>query len=181
MSERCIAGSTVTKYVAVERRQGLAAMGQRLLRGIQPSVHKMDYPYPIIDVKLGAISTSWHKGFSDEHNLIVGQGQRVVAISAFHLSEAKSDIERKDLVKQMWNSGADTIVSSITILPLCSHSPHGQVLIDHGTKTGFSHVIEAREYLLTLGNREAIEGSAVPGAHVLAPVGIFVVFSGFQI
>ena len=35
---------------------------------------------------------------------------------------------------------------------------------------GFSHVIEAREYLLTLGSREAIEGSAVPGAHVLAPV-----------
>lgn len=34
MPERCIAGSTLTKYVAVERRQGLAAMGQRLLRGV---------------------------------------------------------------------------------------------------------------------------------------------------
>lgn len=32
--ERRMAGSSLTKYVAMERRQGLAAMGQRLLRGM---------------------------------------------------------------------------------------------------------------------------------------------------
>lgn len=75
---------------------------------------------PHIDAKLDKISASWHKGFSDEHNLIAGQGQGAVAISAFHLSEAKGDVERKDLVKQMWNSGADTIVSSQHTMCTCS-------------------------------------------------------------
>lgn len=71
-----------------------------------------------LDVKMGGISTSWNKGFSDEHNLATGHGQGTVAISAFHLSEAKGDVERKDLVKQMWNSGAETIVSTGGIIPL---------------------------------------------------------------
>ena len=43
MPERRIAGSTLTKYVAMERRQGLAAMGQRLLRGIF-SIYSGDGP-----------------------------------------------------------------------------------------------------------------------------------------
>ena len=75
------------------------------------SIHAIDRAYIHSDVKLDGISTDWNKGFSDEYTLSARQGQNAVAISAFHLSEAKNDIERKDIVKQMWNSGAETIVS----------------------------------------------------------------------
>jgi len=52
------------------------------------------------------------------------------------------------------------------------------VLIDHKTPSGFEGIIEAREYLLKLGNRastgdssEDYGSSEVVGAHVVAPVG----------
>ncbi|KAJ3512506.1 hypothetical protein NLJ89_g3478 [Agrocybe chaxingu] len=64
---------------------------------------------------------------------------------------------QKGLVKEMWESGAHTIV-----------------LIDHNTPEGFRAIAHAREYILELGQAELEDPELVTqhlrGSHVLAPV-----------
>jgi ribosomal protein RSM22 (predicted rRNA methylase) len=60
-----------------------------------------------------------------------------VALSAFSLSSLSTPIARKQLIKEMWESGADVFV-----------------LIDHNTLAGFQSVAEARAQLLKLGRKE---------------------------
>jgi ribosomal protein RSM22 (predicted rRNA methylase) len=63
--------------------------------------------------------------------------QETIALSAFALSSLPSALARKQLVKEIWESGADTIV-----------------LIDHNNIEGFEHIAQARELLLKLGRKE---------------------------
>ncbi|BGP15039.1 37S ribosomal protein S22 [Rhodosporidiobolus nylandii] len=65
------------------------------------------------------------------------QTKRTVALAAFTLGDLTSREKRKDLVRAMWDSGAEVIV-----------------VVDRGTPAGSRMVIEAREQLLMYGRRE---------------------------
>lgn len=82
------------------------------------------------------------------------------------------------MVKQMWSSGADVIVSQELVYPkiLTNYQSVIQILIDHDTSTGFECIAEAREQLLRMGRREfedtAVQDHPTSGCHVIAPVSL---------
>ncbi|KAF8899156.1 mitochondrial small ribosomal subunit Rsm22-domain-containing protein [Infundibulicybe gibba] len=104
----------------------------------------------------------------DKRDGLVAMGKRLfrnIGLGGLSLTWQKSfkdddRIRRMDghgnLVKEMWESGA-----------------HVMVIIDHNTKSGFTAVAEAREYLLQMGRKEAEDPDAaewpIRGAHVIAP------------
>lgn len=63
--------------------------------------------------------------------------KRTIALAAFSLGELPTREKRKDLVRAMWDSGAQVMI-----------------VIDRGTPAGSRSVIEAREQLLMYGRRE---------------------------
>jgi ribosomal protein RSM22 (predicted rRNA methylase) len=63
--------------------------------------------------------------------------KKTVALAAFTLGDLGSREKRKDLIRSMWDSGAEVLV-----------------VIDRGTPAGSRMVIEAREQLLMFGRRE---------------------------
>lgn len=83
-------------------------------------------------------------------------GKRTMALAAFSLGDETSREKRKELVKEMWESGAEVIA-----------------IIERGTPGGSRMVIEAREQLLMYGKRQISEEVATPGlkgSFVVAPV-----------
>ncbi|EIN14400.1 Rsm22-domain-containing protein [Punctularia strigosozonata HHB-11173 SS5] len=141
-SHGTIAESTISSYLAIEKREGLAAIGKRLLTYSDT----------------GALVALWRRMFQEDDKLsrAEAQGRDVIALSAFAISALKTPLEKKQLVKEMWQSGADVIV-----------------LIDHDTKAGFESIAEAREVLLKLGRKELedpdTESWPTRGSHVVAP------------
>ncbi|GAA6063952.1 hypothetical protein JCM10212_004907 [Sporobolomyces blumeae] len=63
--------------------------------------------------------------------------KRTIALAAFALGDFPSREKRRDIVRAMWDSGAEVMV-----------------VVDRGTPAGSRIVIEAREQLLRLGQRE---------------------------
>ncbi|GAA5854588.1 hypothetical protein JCM8547_004899 [Rhodosporidiobolus lusitaniae] len=63
--------------------------------------------------------------------------KRTIALTAFTLGDLASREKRKELVRAMWDSGAEVMI-----------------VIDRGTPAGSRMVIEAREQLLMYGRRE---------------------------
>jgi len=53
---------------------------------------------------------SWQKSFHADDRISRSQAQDVLALSAFSLSSITTPSSRKALVKEMWESGAHTIV-----------------------------------------------------------------------
>jgi len=72
------------------------------------------------------------------------------------MSSLPTPLARKELVKEMWSSGAEVLI-----------------LIDHDTQAGFQSIAEAREFLLRMGKREFEDPDMVEkdlaGCHVVAP------------
>ncbi|KAK7058621.1 37S ribosomal protein S22 [Paramarasmius palmivorus] len=132
--------STIESYLAIEKRPGLTTIGKRLLLG----------------VKADNITVSWQKSFHEDDCIPRSIGHDTLALSAFHLSSLPTHLARKQLVKEMWESGA-----------------HTMVLIDHNNTTGFENIAEAREVLLTMGRKEMKDPDAsewpIRGSHVVAP------------
>lgn len=60
----------------------------------------------------GLNKVKWSKGLSSSELAASREGQ-TLALSAFHLSSLPNDVSRKELVKQIWDSGADVIVSPV--------------------------------------------------------------------
>ncbi|KAI5480354.1 hypothetical protein MNV49_000929 [Pseudohyphozyma bogoriensis] len=86
-------------------------------------------------------------------------GKKTLALSAFTLGEMGTKEKRRELVRAMWESGAEVIV-----------------IVDRGTPGGSRMVIEAREQLLKYGKQsleldEEWEGEKLweRGAFVVAP------------
>ncbi|KAL0951798.1 hypothetical protein HGRIS_008465 [Hohenbuehelia grisea] len=135
-----IANSSVISYTGIDKREGLVAMGKRLFKNLD----------------LGSLSLSWQKSFKEEDKLGRSRGHDTLAISAFMLTSLPTPLARKNLVKEMWESGAHTIV-----------------LIDHNTPEGFENIAEAREHLLNVGRKEFDDPLAeewpIRGCHVVAP------------
>ncbi|EJD03728.1 Rsm22-domain-containing protein [Fomitiporia mediterranea MF3/22] len=138
--EPSLSRSIITSYLGFEKRKGLSNMAKRLIE----------------DSNVGSASVRWHKAYSKDEQIQRSEGGDVLALSAFHLSSLPTPAARKEMVKQMWSSGAEVIV-----------------LIDHDTSTGFTSIIEARDQLLRMGKRELqdseIQGDPMTGCHVVAP------------
>ncbi|TFY79446.1 hypothetical protein EWM64_g4571 [Hericium alpestre] len=134
-----LADSTVTNYVGIDKREGLVRIGKRLLQGIDSN-----------DLNL-----SWQKSFHLTDELKGVKGGNTLALSGFLLSSINVPAQRKAVVKEMWESGAEVII-----------------IIDHNTRAGFQNIIEAREYLLNMGRRETEDpdgDSQIKGAYIVAP------------
>ncbi|KAF8526309.1 Rsm22-domain-containing protein [Hysterangium stoloniferum] len=144
-SDPKIANSSLVSYVAIEKRDGLSSIARRLIRDIPLTT-----------------SVSLQKGLCDSDRVPRASetGLGTVAMSAFNLQTLQNARARKEMVKEMWESGADVLV-----------------IIEDGSANGFQQVADAREYLLKLGRREveAVErdrdddGRGKRGAHVVSP------------
>ncbi|KAI0800808.1 mitochondrial small ribosomal subunit Rsm22-domain-containing protein [Fomes fomentarius] len=131
-----ISNSRLGSYLGIDKREGLVRIGKRLIK----------------DIDMGNLSVSWQKSFHEDNVVGREDGSDVMALSAFLLSSLPSHVDRKLLVKEMWDSGAEVMV-----------------LIDHN----FEFIAEAREQLLKLGRKELEDPSSTEvqlrGAHVIAP------------
>ncbi|KAG9313997.1 mitochondrial small ribosomal subunit Rsm22-domain-containing protein [Chiua virens] len=135
-----LANSTVVTYLGLDRREGLMSIAKQLLK----------------KTELGALQTTWKKSFPEDYCRDPAEGHSTIALSAFMLSAQPSPLARKNMVKEMWDSGAQTII-----------------LIDHNSPAGFQHIAEARRLLLDLGLKEnedpEMMHQSFRGSHVVAP------------
>ncbi|KAF8273002.1 mitochondrial small ribosomal subunit Rsm22-domain-containing protein [Lactarius quietus] len=138
--QMALSSTAIVKYVGIEKRSGLVSIGRQLLEGV---------PH-------GGMDVSWQRKFHSDNIPQVHDGSSTVAISAFFLSTLNTQLQRKALIEEIWECGAETIV-----------------LLDHSNPAGFQSVAEARELLLNLGRKEAenqgSEENQMAGSHVLAP------------
>lgn len=116
----------------------------------------------------------WLRGFSDTEQIYRSEGTDVLALSAFYLSSLSTSLARRDLVKQIWSSGASVIVSVSFSCGAFHLICFNQVLIDHDSPAGFESIADARDYLLRMGRKEfddpSVEHDGLTGCHVVAPV-----------
>lgn len=63
-------------------------------------------------VNVGQTRVRWQRGFSDTDHVHRSEGGNVLALSAFYLSTLASPLDRKAAVKEMWQSGANVLVSA---------------------------------------------------------------------
>ncbi|KAI1794008.1 Rsm22-domain-containing protein [Ganoderma leucocontextum] len=136
MEDIQISHTSLGSYLGIDKRDGLVRIGKRLVR----------------DVDVGSVSVAWQKSFHEDNAVNPIDGSNVVALSAFLLSSLPTHVDRKVLVKEMWESGAEVIV-----------------LIDHD----FENIAEAREQLLKLGRKELedpmLSDFTLRGSHIVAP------------
>ncbi|KAI0334478.1 hypothetical protein GY45DRAFT_1318524 [Cubamyces sp. BRFM 1775] len=136
MAERQVSQSVLDSYLGIDKREGLVRIGKRLIR----------------DIDMGGLGVSWQKSFHEDNVTERAEGANVLAMSAFLISSLPSPIERKALVQEMWDSGAEVMI-----------------LIDHD----FESVAAAREHFLKLGRKELEDPSTshltIRGSHVVAP------------
>ncbi|KAG6380818.1 mitochondrial small ribosomal subunit Rsm22-domain-containing protein [Boletus reticuloceps] len=138
--EPLLANSTVVTYLGLDQREGLVSIAKQLLQ----------------NTELDALSATWRKSFHDEYRVDPAKGHSTIALSAFMLSAQPSPLSRKYMVKEIWDSGAQTII-----------------LIDHNSPAGFQNIAEARHLLLDLGRTEIDHPDMMDqpfrGSHVVAP------------
>ena len=130
----------------------------------------------MLAAELGDLRVSWQRMLQQDDKISKEQGGNVIALSAFALSSLQTPLAKKQLVKEMWESGANTIVSETVTSSLCRLlMPSAQILIDHSSTAGFESIAEAREVLLRMGRKELEDPETadwpIKGAHVVAPVG----------
>ncbi|TBU34443.1 Rsm22-domain-containing protein [Dichomitus squalens] len=131
-----ISQTSLSSYLGIDKREGLVRIGKRIIR----------------DLDMGSLHAAWQKSFHDDDAVDPVESSSAVALSAFLLSSLPTPVDRKIMIKEMWESGAEVIV-----------------LIDHS----FENIAEAREQFLKLGKKEVedptVAGSSPRGAHVVAP------------
>ncbi len=155
------AESTVKSYMGIDKRAGLTDIGKRILRGKHSSSRNLDNSltrFCVVEIPIppGA-DYSFRKGHPYPS---LDRVPNTLAISAFSLSAQRTDQHRKQVIQEMWDSGAETIV-----------------LIDHATKDGFTAVVNSREALLKMSrapvnaddNPEISELNRGETVHIVAP------------
>lgn len=65
-------------------------------------------------VDIGNLDVSWQRSFQEGNRVKRSQGHDTLALSAFMLSSLKTPSARKTLIKEIWESGAHTIVGSVS-------------------------------------------------------------------
>jgi hypothetical protein len=68
-----------------------------------------------LDIPHDSLDIAWHRTFHHDSLPQPLDGSNTIAISAFFLSTLRNSLQRKLVVKEMWESGADTIVSRLVI------------------------------------------------------------------
>lgn len=68
-----------------------------------------------IGINLGKLDVTWQRSFQEHNKRPSEEADGVLALSAFMLSTIQNPLSRKALVKEMWESGADTIVSNLDL------------------------------------------------------------------
>ncbi|KIL01021.1 hypothetical protein PAXRUDRAFT_821028 [Paxillus rubicundulus Ve08.2h10] len=135
-----LANSSVIAYLGIDKRDGLVSIGKQLLQ----------------ETNLGALSATWQKSFHEDDCIDLAEGHDALALSAFMLSALSTPFAKRNMVKEMWDSGAHTII-----------------LIDHNSPAGFENIAQARQLLLEMGLKEMedLEMTDTPfrGSHVVAP------------
>ena len=150
--------SDIKSYLGIDKREGLVTIAKRLVgrKSISNFLLSNSHYLPV-DTSINGLNVRWQKSFKEENLLMQHERPRTIALSAFMLTSLPSPFAQKEMVQEMWDSGAHTII-----------------LIDHDSPEGFKAVAHAREYLLQLGQREVDDPEAnvhqLRGAHVLAPV-----------
>lgn len=140
MEKLSLGDSNIQSYLGIDKREGLVAIAKRLLQ----------------NVRRNDMIVSWQKSFQEDDRIHRSQARDVLALSGFSLSSLPTASLRKALVKEMWESGAHTIV-----------------IIDHKTPAGFESVAKARQFLLDMGAKEMEDPETAEwetrGCHVVAP------------
>ncbi|KAF9513878.1 hypothetical protein BS47DRAFT_1343701 [Hydnum rufescens UP504] len=146
-----LANSTIKHYLCLENRFGMLKTSKRLTR----------------DVSMGSTRIHVEKFWGQVGYQIDSAPGNTVAMLAFTLSELPNDTKRRMMLREMWNTGAETMV-----------------IIDNGSEEGFKIVADAREYLLSKGRKSLKLSEAttaqdtedtnavfnnLPGSHVVAP------------
>lgn len=67
----------------------------------------------LLDVEMGGLNVSWQKVFKESNQIPRSEGGDVLALSAFVLSTLSTSWERRDVLKEMWQSGADVMVGKV--------------------------------------------------------------------
>ena len=116
--EVTLSSTAIIKYVGIEKRDGLVSTGKRLLKGAQISSSYYAFAYLQLDIPHDSLNIAWQRKFHHDSFAQTRDGSSTIAISAFFLSTLRTSLQRKSLVKEMWESGADTIVSSLIIVDL---------------------------------------------------------------
>lgn len=76
------------------------------------------------------MNISWRKSFQDSDRIDPSQGGATLALSAFMLSSLSHDHARKNLLREIWESGAGVIVSAdVSSCPHCAVSDKFQPCI----------------------------------------------------
>ncbi len=88
-------------------------IGKRLIRGMSPRLlDRVGIDRASTDVDTGTLGVSWQKSFHDDDVMGREDGSKAMALSAFLLSSLPTHVDRKLLVKEMWDSGAEVMVRS---------------------------------------------------------------------
>lgn len=176
MEKLTLGDSQIQSYLGIEKREGFVAIAKRLLQSKLFTPSEWTLPQVCVDVRRNDMIVSWKKSFQEDDRIPRSQGQDAMALSAFSLSSITLPSSRRALVREMWESGAHTIVRSSDGIS----GPRGfintltQVIIDHKTPAGFESVAQARQFLLNMGAKEVEDSETVDwdirGCHVVAPV-----------
>lgn len=77
-----------------------------------------------IDINTGDTNVTWKRSFQGSEPIVRSENGEILALSAFLLSTLPSPVARKTLLKEIWESGADIIVSARSMpsisFPICS-------------------------------------------------------------
>lgn len=120
--------STINKYVGIDKRQGLVSIGKKVLEGNINSLYApfMTERIVFVAVEHGQLNALWQKAIHDEDKVARADGGKTLALSAFLLSSLSTSLQRKALVKEMWESGAEVIVGSFKLCLLLL--PHNRAV-----------------------------------------------------
>ena len=133
-----------------------------------------------LDIDLGSRTVNWGNRHDQSKQWEHNDKSHTLALSAFYLSSLKTIASKKELVKEMWDSGAEVIVSPTPFVKEIYHWSCDKILLDHGTSQGFANIIEAREYLLQLGKLSSedaeINDNTPVGCYIVAPVFSYLTF-----
>ena len=73
---------------------------------------------------MGNVNVSWQKSFHEDNVIDPVDGAGVMALSAFLLSSLPSGADRRILLKEMWDSGAEVIVRLLSVSACWSEIEH---------------------------------------------------------
>ena len=108
-SQVALSSTAIVKYVGMEKRNGLVSIGRQLLEG-DLIFSPQSYPLISSDVPHDGLDVSWQRKFHPDGIPQAYDGSSTIAISAFFLSTLHTPLQRKALISEMWESGAETIV-----------------------------------------------------------------------